>query len=420
MKRSLRIDLRDQRLPGPKHRLEVSARTTDPAVRDARAAALRRLLDQRGRGLAILERLRARRISIEQVQRAVEAMDLSALEPTEEEVAAEVLESPRIYLGATVDRYLRSLEGRHMAAMTLVAYRADCRGIEAAFGVERDRHGAIVRDVEVASITPAQAEAWLRGPKRGGKVWSAARQKRAHTVASVLWGLAIEADEDAAEALGTERTIRRNVWKSRGERKGVRPARVRPTRFEFLSRGEAARLLRALKGTPHAALIAAGLYGGLRPGETMHLRRNVDADLAAGLLRVQPRKGLHAWQPKTDHSVRTLPLHPRLARWLRAHIALGYAGDVYLFRSPGRDHPVSPTTRERWVREAFTAAGIRYGRKKDALTQHSLRHTFASWLTQADVHPLKIARLMGDTVEVVLQTYSHLVSTDLESAIQKL
>ena len=33
-----------------------------------------------------------------------------------------------------------------------------------------------------------------------------------------------------------------------------------------------------------------------------------------------------------------------------------------------------------------------------ALTAHSLRHTFASWLTIADTHPLKIAKLMGDTL----------------------
>src|SRR5690606_27937615 len=99
-----------------------------------------------------------------------------------------------------------------------------------------------------------------------------------------------------------------------------RAARIRKTRVEFLRRAEAGRLLRKIRGTPQAAWIAVGIYAGLRAGEMANLRRGIDVDLEAGVLRVQPRKGEHAWSTKTENSIRDVPLHPRLARWIRAHI----------------------------------------------------------------------------------------------------
>lgn len=428
MSKPLPIDLRDTRLPTG--RLAISSGTRDPLVRDRRLAALRALLDRGERGLAILERLRTRRISIEDVQTAVERMDLGTLEPSAEEMAdAAGPVRHTVFLGATIDRWLMQVEGRHAAAGTLTAYRGACRGLEAAFGVERDEDGRIVRDVDVAAVGSAEAEVWLHGkkgkpPEPGQpdhrKPWAARTQTRNHTVAAGIWDVGVVEDEELAKKLGTSRTLEMNPWRKRGERKGIRPAKVKKTRFEFLRRHEAARLLRAARGTPQAAWIAAGIYQGVRIGEAGHLRLGVDVDLERGQLHIQARGGAHPWRPKTENSTRDVPLHPRLARWVRRHIEAGYAGEVYLFRIPGRDEPLKKDTRERWTAIAYKDAGIRYGRKKDALTHHSLRHTFASWLTQADVHPLKIAQLMGDTVEEVMETYAHLVSKDLVGALRKL
>ena len=84
----------------------------------------------------------------------------------------------------------------------------------------------------------------------------------------------------------------------------------------------------------------------------------------------------------------------------------------------GRDEPISYQTAQNWTRRLFTAAGIQYGARKDALTFHSLRHTFASWLAQRGVSVLVIAKLLGDTVQMVVTVYSHLIPENLAEAVR--
>lgn len=420
MTKSLRIDLRDPRLRGG--RMDIVARTTDPAERDARTASLLRLLETE-RGQSIIERLRARRVTIDQVHQAVQSLDLASVESSPEDVTTPTAPPPvPVQLGETIDHWIAWLEGAHRSVETVATYRAIARALERHMGVERDAGGKITQDVPVGQITRAEGERWLTGPKEttGGAPWMPRTQTVAHSLAAQIWDRAIAEDEEREEKRGEVRTVLRNFWRHQGSRKGVRAARIRKTRVEFLRRAEAGRLLRTIRGTPQAAWVAVGVYAGLRAGEMANLRRGIDVDLGAGLIRVQPRKGEYTWTTKTENSVRDVPIHPRLARWIRAHIRDGYAGDVYLFRLAGKDAPLSRSAWRWWTKEAFEAAGIRYGRKKDALTAHSLRHTFASWLTVADVHPLKIARLMGDTVEMVMKTYAHLIDEDLGDAIRRL
>lgn len=413
----LRIDLRDKRLPGPKHRLNLSADTENPAERDARLEAVRKLLDLGERGLAIIERLRTRDLTVAEVAAAVTRMDLASLERPSKRA------KPKgVQLGATVDRFLLKLEGTDKSPRTIDSYRQICAQMEAAFGVVRDEDGEIVEDVQVGPITSQECEAWLHGPKERaeGDAWSARTQRKAHSVAAQVWDLALIADEEHAEQTGAERTVLRNPFRNVGARKGVRPPRIKQTRAEFLTRSQAAKLLWTLRGYPHAAWCAVGIYAGLRAGEAAHLRIGTDIDFDRNRLRIQGRKGQHEWRTKSDRSTRDVPIHPALRRFLKQHIRKGYAGKTFLFRPAGQDRPLAVRTRVTWTEEAFKAGGVKYGRKKGALTHHSMRHTFASWLTMADVHPLKIAELMGDTVEQVMGTYAHLIDRDLEAAIHRL
>lgn len=413
---SLRIDLRDPRLVGG--RLNMLARTDDVAERDARVQSILQLL-QTERGRAIVERMRARKVSIDDVHRAVRSLDLSIAEPKPGE---QVRQARPVMLGQTIDAWVRHLEGQHRSPETVATYLVIVRGLEQHFGVERSAGGKITKDVAVGSIGRSEGEAWLTGPKKTtkDKPWMPRTQTVAHSIVAQLWDRAINEDEERAEKDGTPRTIERNFWRRQGSRKGVKAARIRRTRVEFLRREEAAKLLRAVKGTEYAAWVAVGIYAGLRAGEAANLRVGLDVDLEQGVLHVRNRGGEHAWSTKTDNSQRVVPMHPRLARWIREHERLEYAGDLYLFRVRGEDRPLTRSTWRWWTKAAFEMGGIRYGRKKDALTYHSLRHTFASWLTMADVHPLKIAKLMGDTVEMVLKTYSHLLDQNLSDAIRKL
>jgi integrase len=106
-----------------------------------------------------------------------------------------------------------------------------------------------------------------------------------------------------------------------------------------------------------------------------------------------------------------------LRAFLTEHIERGYAGQRYLLVLPYRDQPLSAPTLAKWCKAGFEAAGVPYGRDAASLTSHSLRHTFASWLIQRDVSPLKVAELLGDTAEITMRTYAHLSPRDLTKAI---
>ena len=410
---SLRIEIRDARL-GVRRRLSVAAGTSSTAERDKRRASLLQLLDSE-RGRAIIERLRGRDLTIAQVHRAVQSLDLDSLD------GGKIRHGQGVELGATIDLWLKTLHGLNRSPQTLAFYGSISRSMEKSFGVERAKRGKILKDRMVGDITLAEAEAWLTGARKTtGIPWSPRTQTVAHSLAAQVWDRAIAEDEERAEKSGAPKTIARNFWRKEGNRRRIKAARISRTRVEFLRRQEAGRLLRKIRGTEKAAWIAVGLYAGLRGGEAANLRVGVDVDLKAGTLKIQNREGEHAWRTKTDNSQRTVPLHPRLARWIRAHIKQEFAGEVYLFRLAGKDEPISRSAWRWWTKDAFEAGGIRYGRKKDALVFHSLRHSFASWLTMKDVHPLKISKLMGDTVEMVIRTYSHLLDENLEEAIRRL
>jgi integrase len=220
--------------------------------------------------------------------------------------------------------------------------------------------------------------------------------------------------------MGVDPPALRNFWRADKHRPAVRPGRIRRTRHVWLSRDEVARVLWRSRGTPQAAWIATGVYAGLRRRELVHLRTDVDVDLEADEIHVQPRDGRHKWAPKSDLGVRDVPMNPRLARWLRAHVRGGYAGNRYFFRLPDRDQPFSDSVATRWTRIAFEAAGVKYGRRGDAATTHTLRHTFGTWLARAEVPVPDIAHLMGEKMETVLSTYLHHFPADRRKAVERL
>jgi integrase len=410
-KRALVLDVRDARLPGG--RLTVTSRTRDATQYALRRAAVYALLEDGERGLEILARLKSRKLRIEQVAEHVHAKQFDKL--LAEAKAAEAPVIPQQMLGATIDRFLTRVKAK-LSEGTEVSYSAYCRGMEEAFGVVRDHRDRIVQDVPVVEVGTEAAEAWLHGEKDTvGGAWSPSTQTVAHAVAHQVWQLAIEADEERAEKDGLPRTLTRNLFG--GGRARIRPPKIRKTRVVFLTRQQAGRLLWAARNRPSAALFACGLYAGMRAGEIVNLRL---VDLRGSEIHVQPREGRYRWRPKSDNSVREIPMNRPLARWIRAH-RKEFAGKDYLIHPANADRPISPKTRERWVVEAFGRAGIEYGRNKgQGATLHTLRHTFASWLAQQDVQLLKIAALMGDTYQTVEETYAHLLPRDLRGAVDRL
>lgn len=303
-------------------------------------------------------------------------------------------------LGAMIDRVLAEKRATQEEG-TILHYEKVCRALEEEWG----------RDRELPSITTEQAREWLYR-----KGWAANTQQSYHMVAGYIWRTAVASELEASERLQARPRMTRSIWER------VVPKGERIKRHAFPEPSEWRDILAAVEGRPAAAFLALCCLAGLRAKEALNLRTGLDVDLAAGVIRVQPRDGDRSWKPKTDHSVRVVPIFPALRRVLEYH-AERFAGPRYFIRPANADRPLSYTHAKQWAVDAFTAAGLKYGRDGDGLTIHSLRHAFASWLVREGWSSSLVATWLGNTAKEVDKTYAHLQSDDLAklgAAMEKL
>lgn len=288
------------------------------------------------------------------------------------------------------------------APKTVEQYRSRLKGFLDAFGP----------DLAMDAFTRAEAEAYLHAPKRAGRPWAPKTMEAVRVCLGALWNMVMAEEAEALALRNVHPSIKTNPWAT------VDLPEIRPTRAVFLTLEEWRTLDESMKGTPARAMVAIAVLAGLRQAEILHLRPGIDVILdGAPMIRVQARKGEHPWKPKTRRGERDVPLVSSLVRIIEEHIAAGFSGDRYLIRTTRGDRPISDSTAQRWTRLAFEAAGIRYGREGDALTHHSGRHTFASWLAQDGVGLHVIAALLGDTLKTVHDTYAHLVPDTYRAAV---
>lgn len=392
----LRIDLRDKRLPGK--RLNLSARTRSAIIFRSRDMLVRGLVDA-GR-LELVQALRDGSVRWEDLERAQANGSLDFVRLNGKGTDGDLT------LGVQVDRLLTTVKATKSQG-TYDQYELITRQLLERFG----------RDSAMTAIRSTALEAWLHEAKESnrGKPWGHARQKLAAGVVGRLWNVAIAKEDEAAEAEGRPARLRRNPTKN------VELPTTRQPRVEFLRPAEWRSLSEHTSDRPVHVLLALGTLAGLRIGECSHLRLGtdlIDLDSQRPRIRIQPRTGEHPWKPKTQRSIGDVPVCGELRRIILRHIELGYSGDRYLIISrPDRDRPVDRKVLEVWTRRAFTAAGLKYGRKKDALTHHSCRHSFVSWLIQRDVSLKKIELLARTSVQMVLKVYGHLMDADLDAAV---
>jgi integrase len=149
------------------------------------------------------------------------------------------------------------------------------------------------------------------------------------------------------------------------------------------------------------------LFGttGLRIGEALGLKWS-DVDLLAGRLRVrralqrQRGRGLVFVEPKSVTSRRCVEL-PQLAIAVLKEQRLHVDGELVF---PNREgEPVEPGTVSDALKVALDRAGL------PRIRVHDLRHTTATVLLEAGVHPKLVQHLLGhSTVALILNTYSHI------------
>lgn len=378
----------------PSGRMVVSLLTADVEVAAQRAAALNTMAERGDWGA--FERLRSGGLHVTEIARAVREGDYMSLRR---------VSAAGVRLGDAIERFLARSDAT-ASGRTAAHHRTVLMQLQAELGADFLMH----------ELTTERAERFLHDvkPSKDG-VWAPATQKVVRVMCGSLWSMMIEQEAEAAEQANAIPTVTRNPWRK------ARTKKTRQTRHAFLQPGEWHDLIThpQVAGRPRAALLAVGCLAGLRDAEARHLRPGIDVLLGGPrpVIVVQDRDGEHAWETKTENSVREIPVKPALEEILREHIRRGFAGKRFLFHAWQRDRPLGAKTLETWTMEAFTAAGIKYGREGDALTNHSLRHTFASWMAAAGVPFHVIAELMGNTPAIVMATYAHLAPHDLDRAM---
>ncbi len=208
----------------------------------------------------------------------------------------------------------------------------------------------------------------------------------------------------------------------------VDPPRPPRAKIATLIPEEVRKFLDAAQETSYYVFFSTLLYTGLRRGELLALRwRNLD--LAMGSLSVvetafKLRDGEYVIsQPKTPHSRRTVSLSLSLVTLIRVYradhellrIQLGdtLKDDDFVFMQPDGS-PLSPNAVTLAFRRIIRKAGLNH------IRVHDLRHTHATLMLKAGVHPKIVSERLGHAgVGITLDIYSHVLPGLQEAAAEK-
>lgn len=169
-------------------------------------------------------------------------------------------------------------------------------------------------------------------------------------------------------------------------------------RTRWLTRGEAAKLLKAARGTPHLArFILIGLHTGTRSGAILGLQWMANTnggyvDLESGVMYRRP-------EGQRETNKRQPPA--RIPASLLAHMRRWHRNDGNIRHLV---HWNGSSVQS--VKKAFRSARVDAELDKEVIP-HILRHTCATWLMQAGAKPWKAAGFLGMTVEMLERTYGH-------------
>ncbi len=215
---------------------------------------------------------------------------------------------------------------------------------------------------------------------------------------------------------------------ARNVAEGVTPPRAQKVTMSTLSPEEVIRFLDTAKETDYYVFFATLLYTGLRRGELLALRwRNLDLE-GARLMVVETAYKLDNGkyvlkEPKTAHSKRCVSLPQSLVelfKYYRAdqelmRIQLGVSlkpDDFVFIRADGS--PINPNAITLAFRRIIKRAGLR------DIRVHDLRHTHATLMLKAGVHPKVVSERLGHAnIAITLDTYSHVLPGIQEVAAEK-
>lgn len=193
--------------------------------------------------------------------------------------------------------------------------------------------------------------------------------------------------------------VPRNVAYLATPPKGAGKART----IKALRPTEVKTLLAALEGTEWHPVVLLGVSTGLRPGELLALHWDDVRDMHVTVRHavVTGSDGTELKAPKRQRSYRTVPV-PASVWGVLEGLRLRERGPLLFPATEGGLRRVDV-----YRRALNRAAGV---------SPHQLRHTFATHLLEAGTPIHHVAELLGDTVAVVEQAYSHVLRPKTETA----
>ena len=311
----------------------------------------------------------------------------------------------KITLGEWLDQWCESFVVMNTTQRTYVSYRSII-----------DRHlKQGLGSIALARLEPQQIQAYYAEKLARGRF----DRKGGLSNRSVLYHHRILSKAlDQAVKMGL---VVRNVAKL------ITPPRVARAKINVLDADEASRFLDIASNTMYYPLFAVLLYTGLRRGEAIALRWKY-IDLIRLELHVvesahRIRKEFIIKEPKSLHSKRAVSLSPSLAallleyredqKLMRKQMGNPLIEEEFVFSWPdGR--PLDPDVVTKAFHRIAGQAGLRN------IRLHDLRHTHATLMLKAGVHPKIVSERLGHAnIGITLDTYSHVFPGLQEAAAER-
>jgi integrase len=213
---------------------------------------------------------------------------------------------------------------------------------------------------------------------------------------------------------------------SRNVAQTVDPPRLIRKPLSVLAPEDLARFLEAAKNTIYYPLLFTALYTGMRRGELLALRWR-DIALAMATLSVvnsmyRLNRQTMIKEPKSPHSRRMIALPPTLTLML-SNYKIEQARQREIVGKPLSDsdfvfahidgEPIDPDTVTQAFGNILQKAGLPH------LRFHDLRHTHATLMLKAGVHPKIVSERLGHAkVSITLDIYSHILPGLQEAAAE--
>ena len=259
---------------------------------------------------------------------------------------------------------------------------------------------------EISGVRISQYLRWLRNEYRkpDGKPLAEKSIKHHYNVLNLIFGFAEKQD-----------IIQKNPMKK------VDPPKVSKREVDALTEDEAVRFFNALLSCDFEfrCILQVLITTGLRRGECLGLQWT-DIDFLNGTLTVNrsttytPECGIIVAQPKTAHSIRTIPVVPSTLALLkqlqkqqeREHPATLLSG-AFVFSRPGDPfEPRDPSAITRHMKRFVKTAGL------PDVSPHDLRHSCASLLLSSGADIKSVQEILGHAdASTTLNFY---VKTDLK------